>query len=779
MSLIPNSAFASKAYPFPPDDIDPKLKDNDPNWTKQWMEAMFSCFVRDETGFASNSQEKFDLLRLYGQGRQPTEKYKPQFSAQTNEADENAKGYSNIDFSIFSPMPKYKAFLRQRFEMLKHTPIPQALGREAGMEKEDAMWRSWMYNEEKDFLAAFDGQAGLNIPKPDFVPSSMEELMVMKEMGGFKTKVEIAMADMLQHTDLISGFDEIRRRIYDDLVDFSAAACRDYTDLETGKAKIKYVDPARLIMQYSLEHGFNNSRFAGFFTDYRLADIKVKLGLTDDQAMELAYSYCGYMNNPSQSAFDSYNVHYDNGKWGYDDFLVRVLEGEYLTVDSQYKIKKKNRYGNTRYYEDKFGEPIPFGKVIKGENAETHVTSVKVVRRGCWVVGTEHVFDYGLQYDIPRPNKSEAKLSFHAYKIPGKSIVETCMPNLDAIQNGWLKLQNANARSRPSGIAIEYTSLKNISFGKDEIHPLELLRITEQSGNLIYQSTTHAGKFAGTSAKPITELKGGAGAAFVEAIQYLEVNFNFISDVIGISRTSVGVLPSKETTATETRLADVGTQLVLGPLYTAYRSIKENLSSNLVQRGALLMKHNKKSQEYYRLAIGLSVEILTIASKYSTDQIGIKMTVMPDDQTKERIHMAALEAMKMGKEGHVGITMPDYLLITRMLEEGQVQYAEALLGERITRARKEHEQNAAQMVQLNGQQQQQLEQAKLQTEIMKGDAEHRRALELEEKKKLNELEVNRELHMQKMEQINAQNVGKLTNEVIKNGNDGQENSSAA
>ena len=109
-----------------------------------------------------------------------------------------------------------------------------------------------------------------------------------------------------------------------------------------------------------------------------------------------------------------------------------------------------------------------------------------MVYSGLYVVGTEHVLNYGKQANVPKNihDISKAKLSFSAVAVnirdqQPKSMVDSCIGFADMLQITHLKLQQSIAKAKPDGLIIDIEGLENVQLGKGgELQPLEQLVIT-------------------------------------------------------------------------------------------------------------------------------------------------------------------------------------------------------------------------------------------------------------------------------------------------------------
>lgn len=766
------SNYSKAIFPFPKDDIDPQEKKQAP-WILEAAKAVFSRYVGDRGVIRYNDIEKFDTLRKYSDGNQDKEQYKENWKATEDAGDRRAKGFVNMDWDIFSPAPKFMALIRKKMSNLQSEPEVMAIDEMSGAEREEKKFDAWFHSVFADLIEEVESRTGVRQKRPDFIPSSMEELEIFSEINGFKVKSEIAYNRGLKYTDAVSNFKDIQRKLQDDLITLNACIIKDYVDWEDGVVKLKYIDPARFIGHYSVNHNFDKSRYFGHIEDYTIAELRQAMPhIPEEEFQTLAKNHCGYAQNPASGDWDKYNRQYDNGIWAYDDFIIPVLEGEYLTVDTKYRTKiTSKRYGTVRYVDDEFG------KMRDSETKQTVLRPVKNWYRFKWVIGSDYVFDYGLQYDIPRPKLSKPRPSYHCYKIPGKSFIERIKPHLNAIQEAWLKLQAAWAAAAPDGLAVEWGALENITMGDKEKTPMELLRIRQQTGMLLYRATTTRGNINISQAKPVQELQGGLGKMAVDAIQTIEFYLNIIADATGLNRFSAGQTPSPETSATASQISEMGTEDVISDLAHGFNMVRESAALNTCLRMALRVKYSKEAYNIYHASLGYNTGILKITADMTPSQMGIYMKVKPNRDAIQRITQAAQLALQ-GTAENPPIGLDDYLKIERAIEAGNLTFAEAMLSYKQRKAKEE----AMQMQQANidrqnqglaaiEQQKAQAAQAKLMGEIEKEKVKIQMNKEAQieidnnqHKNKMAEIELEKgmeaqvEMQQNSMNQANAENI---------------------
>jgi hypothetical protein len=429
--------------------------------------------------------------------------------------------------------------------------------------------------------------------------------------------------------------------------------------------------------------------------------------------------------------------------------MIDVMDAEWFSVNSKNFTKRTNSRGETLMYEEKDG------KFYDTETKKTIQSKFKVVYRAKWIVGTEYVYDYGLQYDVPRPGKKEVELSFKFYKLPGRSIVSLSVPNLDQIQLTWLKMQNALAMSANSGVAVEYTSLMNMKLGGEKMEPLEILSIRRDTGDLIYKMTTHMGKqnIPG-GMRPIQELTGGIGPQLQEFITLFDLNLNFIRDLTGINQIADASNPDPNQSVGGAEMAIAATNNALKPIYAGYIRLKELVARACAIRMQVLVRHDKKAYEGYIPVVGgAGVKILSVGAETLDADWEIQIQAKPTQQRKQLILESAMKAMQPDKDGYVGIEEQDFMMIERLLEAGNEKLAEIMLSFRSKKNKERQLQIQRENMELDGKREQ--ESAQIKSELARKEKEFESELKKSEESHKADLELRneKEKHGFKMEEI--------------------------
>jgi hypothetical protein len=668
------SSYQAGSYPFPKDEIPTEEKTLE--WGIKFCQAMYAAYVSDRTAIPFSSIEQKRELRRYAEGKQDITKY--QDILLDEEDDEgNPTGYLNVNWEIFSVMPKFLHVIRGIFEEQEHSIVATAVDPKSSEQRDIDKLRKWFKANFKPLLDNINQMAGYT-PEPEWLPDTQQDLEFYESTGGFKLAKETEIEEALAYTMYISDWKEIKRKMLDDFATVNDAAVKDFTDQYTRKAKARWVDTAKLVMQFSKHWDHRNSEYAGELITESISNIRKNTNLSEEQLRNLAQFYNGRNGNPSLPSWAEEDVYSTGGVCKFDNFQIDVMDAEWFSVNHKYFTKRKTPRGDTLMFEQ------DNNKIYDSETKKTEIKKYKVVYRCKWLVGTSYGYDFGLQYDVPRPGKKEVELSFKYYKLPGRSIVDLSVPNLDQIQLTWLKLQNALAMSANSGIAVEYTSLMNMKLGGQKMEPLEILSIRRDTGDYIYKMTTHMGHpNVPGGMRPVQELQGGIGPQLNEFMALFELNLNFIRDLTGINQVADASNPNPNQSVGGAEMAMAATSNALKPIYSGYIRLKELVARSCAIRIGMIIKYDKKSYEGYIPVIGgAGVKIMSVGADVVDVDWDIRIQAKPTQQRKQMILESAMKAMQPDKDGYTGIEEADFMMIERLLEAGNEKLAEMMLNQR-------------------------------------------------------------------------------------------------
>lgn len=749
MSIPILASDSSYSLVRPKNDLDPKYKQNDPKYSLDMAKYIYSSYRMGRTGIKPDDIDLIELCRRYASGRQDPNKYKKIFLGDespngviplddvnngTATVRNQREGWVDMDFEhIFSPLPKYMMNIIGMMETQEHDIFCEAQDEKSINEKEDLKYTALVNARHKELTDYVREKLGLPQSDQTLLPTNMQELSMFESMGAFKLPYEMAMERLLNHTQYVSEYKKIKRRIIYDLVSINKSATMSYTDPITGVVKDKWIDIEDLIIEDSVQEDFKDSTYAAIPENITIVDLRAQNPNIPEEELEgLAKRYLGVMGNPNvlgniQSTAKTNIYSPAVANYAYNDIRVPVLHCVWKTTDSEYYTIRKNTEGKEiEVYEPYRGDGTVAPKTYNTDKRKTTRTDIRTIYQCRWVIGTDFVYDYGRLHNISFDFKTkEALLPVHVFRLPGRSIIDNAMVLADQLQMAFLRLQNAIAKSPPPGIAVEFGSLENMAFDGKKWSPLDIIKLRSQTGNYIYRQVSPIPGQPITQNKPFEELRGGLGTAVADALQTFELIYTQLSEVTGVDRLSaVSKSPTADQGVGVTELAVSATSNTLRPIYTGYVTIKENQS----RCDAMMLQaviQTPEGEEVYKKIIGSSmVDAIKVAGNYPPAEWGFKIIAQPDDAMKNEVRQAAMGAMAGGKNGIPALTYSDYLFIVEHLNTGAgIKYARAFIAYKEGERDKQASQMAQANVQNQTQSQMQLEQLKIKSELLKIQAQ--------------------------------------------------------
>ena len=441
---------------------------------KQWGN------VDQEGGLYNKRSKVFARNRDYANGTQDTKIYKQLLN--TLDPNNGDGSMLNLDFTPVPILPKFVRIVVNKILSLSPYPNLEAIDPLSSSEKDAERRKTEMLIQQKETLRQIKQKTGVDVAGDlDSVPETLEEAEIFLE-NNIKSSSEIAAQIATNMTLSWNDFnDTIYRRSVNDMATIGMAVIKRSNDPSYG-IKTDYVDPANFIHSYTEDPSFSDLVYAGHVRRMPIQELRriASDQFTDEEYKEIAkqaqkkYGYDASKLN--QSSYDAYN---NASNYGFDEYMIEVLDFEFTAVDCIYFEEKESKYGNQGFY-------------MKGDNYKAPLNSVyersveklenAVIYGGCYVLGTDFLFNYGKEVNIPKNvhDISKATLSYSAcatnmLKMMPKSMVDSCIGFADQIQLAHLKLQQSVAKAKPDGIIIDIEGLENVQLGKGgELQPLEL-----------------------------------------------------------------------------------------------------------------------------------------------------------------------------------------------------------------------------------------------------------------------------------------------------------------
>ena len=482
---------------------------------KQWgkMDQQNSIF--------GNRKKTFERNRRYANGTQDTAIYK---SLLTSLDPNNGDGSMlNIDFTPVPILPKFVRIVVNKILSLSPYPNLEAIDPLSSSEKDKERRKIEMMIQAKQQLAKIEEKTGVSVGmKSSEIPETLEEAEIFIG-NNIKSSSEIAAQIGTNLTLEWNDFnDSTLRRCVNDLAIAGMAVVKRSNDPNYG-IKTDYIDPINFVHSFTEDPDFGDLTYAGHVRYVPIQELKRMAGdqFTEEEFKEIAdkaqkkYGYDA--SKLTQSSYDRVN---NQSNFGYDEYMVEVLDFEFMSVDCEYFESKESRYGNIGFYSKGESYKGPQNSVFNRDVVKLESASVY---GGCYVLGTDFLFNYSKKnnipkniHDISKTNLSYSVCSTNILDMMPKSMVDSCIGFADQLQLTHLKIQQAVAKAKPDGIIIDIEGLENVQLGKGgELQPLDLHDIYEQTGVFYYRSKNPEGGFQnppireiGNSIRNINELIG-------------------------------------------------------------------------------------------------------------------------------------------------------------------------------------------------------------------------------------------------------------------------------
>lgn len=654
--------YQDNKYSFPRDDINPALKAQAP-YSLSFAQAAYGLHLKDQNGSRNARNDEIALLRLYAQGRQPVEKYLDLLCPKDKHG--KRKTYMDISSDPISIIPKFKSIVKGKFMQMHHEIGADALDEKSGGERRAKRHRLWAKSQLQARLEPAQAlmEAGATPEQAqEIIPKTIEELNMMETAGSFKLLWETGMELLLKDSFNISDWDtDTKDRLYDDIFNLASIATRDYTDKASGKAMCRYVDQEKVIKRFSREKRSRNIDYAGEIISISPNTLRIESGETLSQE-----TIDQIIEETNQRT--AYDYTYENGIEGFyerhGNMTINVLDLTWKTLDIIKQEKVKGKDGET-YFNN-----VDYNFEKRNDAQEILEGKMQMVYSCKWVIGTDHVYDYGIEEDIIRPTPKTVRLPFNFYKLAEKSMLELAIPFEDGVNLAWARLQNGVAKSAPPGIAVDISALKNVTNGINKLKPLEVLQIRRETGDLLFSATTHHSQVINPNAsKPIFDLPGGAGGYLKEQMELIAFNIGMIRDVTAINELMDASTPNPNIGLGTAEIAAEGTNNSLYVLYNAYKAVKEGTAENLSYRIQNIIRY--KDYTPYENVIGSGLlEMFKQGSPISSSHFGIKLTLKPQEKERQALMQTAGMAFQNGI-----LKYSDMMFLQQEVMNGSLKYA--------------------------------------------------------------------------------------------------------
>ena len=474
--------------------------------------------MSDKNSMHGSRNGTFKRNRTYANGTQDTSIYKQLLTSLNPNGGEGS--LLNLDYTPVPILPKFVRIVVNK--ILSRNPYPnlEAVDPLSSSEKNKQKQRirtQVAIKKELQELKSETGGLELDI-NPDQLPDTLEEAEIFLDTN-IKTDAEVAAQVATNMTLSWCNFnDSVYRRCVNDLAAIGIAVTKRSNDPNYG-IKVDYIDPLNFVHSYTEDPFFEDVIYAGHVKEITISELK---RISRDEFTEDDIRKIMKVASKKRGNYDptGYSIDNKTNKEAYSEYMVQILDFEFISVDCMFFEEKQNRHGNVGFFNQGFQYKERSGSVFE---RKSHKMEIEMLYGGSYIMGTDIVFNYGLVanvpknvHDISRCRLSYAPVATNLNNNMPKSMVDSCIGFADMLQITHLKLQQAIAKAKPDGLIIDIEGLENVQLGKGgDLQPLDLHDIYEQTGVFYYRSKNPEGGFQnppvreiGNSIRNINELIG-------------------------------------------------------------------------------------------------------------------------------------------------------------------------------------------------------------------------------------------------------------------------------
>ena len=596
-------------------------------------------------GRFGNNWQYFHNLRLYARGEQSVQKYKDELSINGD------LSYLNLDWKPVAVLSKFvdivvNGMTDKGYEIKSFASDPYAI-----KERTDFAFNALRDIQNKEMIEQLNQATGRNFyasPEPEKLPLSQEELDLFLQLN-YKQSIEIAEEEVINNVLDYNKYDEVKKRLAQDLVILGIGAVKTDFNLANG-VTVDYVDPTNLVYSYTEDPNFEDLYYVGEVKSMSLQEVKKQFPDLTDKDLEEIQKYPGDSN-------------YTRGYYGIDDNYntVQVLYFEYKTYSNQvFKIKQTDQ-GLEKALEkdDTFNPPDSdnFNKVHR---------AIEVLYSGAKVLGFDKMLKWEMCENMTRPFSDQTKVQMNysitaprMYKGRIESVVSKCIGFADMIQLTHLKIQQVLSRMVPDGVFVDVDGLAEVDLGNGtNYNPQEALNMYFQTGSIVGRSLTQDGD-PNRGKVPIQELQTSSGISKIQAlVQTYEYYLKMIRDVTGLNEARDGSQPNKDSLVGLQKLAAAASNTATKHILQSMMYLTVRTCENISLRIADMLNFPLTKQALMNSINQFNVSSLQEIDKLNMHEFGIFLELEPEKEEKqylERNIQIALQGGQIGLEDAIDI----------------------------------------------------------------------------------------------------------------------------
>lgn len=698
------STKSESPFGYPSHFVPPSTKRTDPEWSRKYLQSIDAEAAKGDGGhiFRAKSADYADW-RAYARGDQSIDQYKklllnPRHKRQGGKNNRDKYSYKNLDWSILSVAPKFVNVLVGRLIGQDNSIGVRAIDPKAVNARRQKKISMQEYILNQDFLKKVSENTGIKFESPleeSEIPPPTNFAEVQMHMDMFyKEHYCLELMDMLNLLNAQDDYVELLKTVAVDLVEVGVGATKTYRI--GNRIKRRRCIPERMVTNNCRKEDFSDFQHGGEYWDLTIGELRELAGnqLTEEQYREIAEGV-----EHKKFDMDANTYFAQNHCYPYDHVRVTILDAVWFSPDQETHQEKLNKFGNITVYE----KPHDWmGHVSTDEFNNSPINKAngsRIIRRtlnnlyqGMLVVGTKHIFNWGLCKDMLR-NESDIGTAigpFTIYSLKFDSLMRQLKPVFDSIQRNWLQYQHHINKSRPAGLEIEYSALQEVNIGGKggtKMSPREVLELYFDTGILLWKRRDWSGQ--ANNWRPINELQNGLSAAAAQHFTNIVNEIELLRTMVGLTDVASAETPNAETGAKVTEIASGAVDDAVRYIHHGFDQINIGTCKRTVMHISA-MAMNGMAPDYTE-ALGLeSMAFMASMADIGAHEYGIYLI---KENSRE---MKAELAYQINEAQRAGTLLPEEAYEIKM-EKNPYRAIKLLKMYRLQKERKQMEQTQAQI----------------------------------------------------------------------------------
>lgn len=677
-----------------------RSEDMDAKFYLDWCKFVYGCYsygtTQNVNGGYMRTGRSIAELRAYARGMQDPNKYKAWCDVLVQTVGSTAKsgGFQapteqsimNISWDVAMVLQPMRDIAMSKLNAPKYEPVVRATDTIADNIRREKYLKDKLATDPR--MKALFAQTGVapDGVNPNYAGMDQTDIDVMQQLGAYLLPVEVLMQDVVSASLDKSNFEETNMMLNADSFDLNMMALQVQALPGQGRIGVKYVDPVGVIAPVSAYNDCRDIPYIGKIEHISISQLRQESGLSEKEIYLIAKSYGGYSRNATlRNQMPNFsNIGWreefknQNGYMPYDNFTVCVMDLYFIcNVTENYLIGTNN---GVQVFERVGLDVMP------EDGMEIQSNDVQYVHKCQWVIGSEHVFNYGPDDTIVRigdDGSKQADLPIKLWVGDGPSIVERCISTIDDIQLATLKIRALFAALPPSPrLFIDYSLLQDsFQMGNVNIDPLTQLKIFAGKGILLGKSKSEFSdpNMQGSNRPPITPLQIGVQEDFNLFSLDIQRNMAMLRQLTGVNEVSDGTAAGQDLLIGTAQMLDAASNNSLKPYLAAGYSLYKRTVTSIAKKYQLLAASGTISMKYWPVG-GNTIKTLELKPDIVLYNIDVDARPLPTEQ-----EINIMTQMLIQKQAEGKLTSVDVLIIMEMLNQRDTKKAKVYMAKAIAK----------------------------------------------------------------------------------------------